>query len=118
MDTKNENWPFIGNYQHKVDDKGRMSFPSKFRHNLNSDSLITVEWPDFLGKDKGLFFYLFEKDLLQKFLDQKGISLEDISDFTEEAVLDKQGRVSIRIKSILNQSVKLSGCGFYIKCSQ
>ncbi len=118
MKKKNKTLPFIGNYLHKIDNKGRVSLPASFRHNLETDRLIVIEWPDFLNKNENNFFYLIEESSIEKFLKEKSVYLEDVSDFTEETFIDNQGRITLKSKSISKKNIKFSGCGHFIKCSQ
>lgn len=53
---------FIGEYQHSVDEKGRMAVPTKFRHALSKGAIVTR------GLDRCLFLYPVAawKELAQK----------------------------------------------------
>ena len=42
---------FIGEYQHSIDDKGRLAIPAKFRSKLEKDAVVTR------GLDNCLFLY-------------------------------------------------------------
>lgn len=88
---------FLGEYQHSVDEKGRMIIPAKFREALGASFIITR------GLDRCLFVYPMEE---WKVLEQKLKSLplmkSDARAFTRfffsgatECELDKQGRVNI-----------------------
>ncbi|MFZ7131100.1 MAG: division/cell wall cluster transcriptional repressor MraZ [Eubacteriales bacterium] len=88
---------FIGEYQHNLDDKGRLTMPSKFRDNLGRIFIITK------GLDKCLF--VFPKEEWNKFEDKLKtlpISSKDARAFSRfffagaaECELDKQGRIMV-----------------------
>ena len=88
---------FMGEYQHNIDDKGRVIIPAKFREELGASFVITR------GLDKSLFVY---PESEWKQVEQKLKSLPftkaDARKFTRfffsgatECEVDKQGRVSI-----------------------
>lgn len=87
----------MGEFQHSVDDKGRMIIPAKFREGLGASFIVTR------GLDQALFVYPQEE---WKVLEQKLKSLplmkSDARAFTRfffsgatECELDKQGRINI-----------------------
>lgn len=40
---------FVGQYEHQMDEKGRVSLPSAFRREADSDSFVLLQWePDYL----------------------------------------------------------------------
>ena len=54
MDECGKKWGismFIGEYHHNLDDKGRLTIPSKLRYELKEDFILTR------GLDKCLFIY-------------------------------------------------------------
>ena len=53
--TKRVTGMFIGEYQHTLDNKGRVIMPSKFREGLGSDFIMTK------GLDNCLFVYSREE---------------------------------------------------------
>jgi len=88
---------FMGEYQHTIDEKGRLTIPAKFREGLGNSFVITR------GLDQCLFVYPMEE---WKQLEQKMKALPftkaDARAFTRfffsgatECEWDKQGRVSI-----------------------
>lgn len=88
---------FMGEYQHSIDEKGRMIIPAKFREELGDTFVITR------GLDHCLFVYPIEewKTLEQK-LKALPFTRSDARAFTRfffsgavESELDKQGRVNI-----------------------
>jgi MraZ protein len=46
---------FLGEYSHKVDDKGRLALPAKFRAGLSQGAVLTR------GADKSLYLYSIEQ---------------------------------------------------------
>ncbi len=88
---------FIGEYQHTLDDKGRIIMPSKFREELGEEFVMTK------GLDNCLFVY--PKDewiILEEKLKTLPLTNRDARAFVRfffagasECALDKQGRVLI-----------------------
>jgi len=85
----------MGEFQHNIDDKGRVIIPSKFREELGNTFVITR------GLDKSLFVYPQEewKQVEQK-LKSLPFTKTDARKFTRfffsgavECEIDKQGRV-------------------------
>ncbi|OXM15674.1 division/cell wall cluster transcriptional repressor MraZ [Paenibacillus herberti] len=88
---------FLGEHQHSLDDKGRLTVPSKFRDNLGPVFIVTR------GLDNCLFVYPMEewKQLEQK-IRQLPLMKADARAFSRfffsgavELELDKQGRVNL-----------------------
>ena len=87
----------MGEYQHSLDNKGRMFMPSKFREELGDTVIVT------LGLDNCLFaFPLDEFEKLKNKLDSLPLSNKDARQFVRfflsgatTAEFDKQGRVNI-----------------------
>lgn len=86
---------FIGEYQASIDDKGRISVPSKFRLKLKSKVVVTR------GLDSSLFLYTLEewKKLAEK-LASLPISTANTRAFSRlmlagamDCEIDKQGRI-------------------------
>jgi MraZ protein len=88
---------FMGEYQHSVDEKGRMIVPAKFRDTLGQTFIITR------GLDNCLFIYPNEEwSVLEQKLKALPLMKSDARAFTRfffsgatECELDKQGRVNI-----------------------
>lgn len=86
---------FIGEYQHTVDDKGRIAIPSKFRGDLTKGAVVTR------GLDRCLFVYTMEEwEKLAQKLVQLPISQSKSRAFARlmlagamDVQLDKQGRI-------------------------
>ncbi|MBI2551308.1 division/cell wall cluster transcriptional repressor MraZ [Candidatus Uhrbacteria bacterium] len=106
---------FIGEYQHNVDDKGRLSVPTKFRHELSEGAVVTR------GLDQSLF--LFPKEEWGKLAEKlAGLPLGQATSraFARlmlagamDVELDKQGRLIIpeylRQYASLKKSVVIAG---------
>ena len=88
---------FMGEYQHSIDEKGRMIIPAKFREALGASFVMTR------GLDQCLFVYPMEEwTTLEKKLKSLPLMKSDARAFTRfffsgatECELDKQGRVNI-----------------------
>ncbi|MNI23323.1 cell division protein MraZ [compost metagenome] len=88
---------FMGEYQHSIDEKGRMIVPSKFRETLGPSFIVTR------GLDQCLFVYpRSEWTILEKKLKELPLMKSDARAFTRfffsgasECELDKQGRANI-----------------------
>ncbi|MFD1955202.1 division/cell wall cluster transcriptional repressor MraZ [Paenibacillus thailandensis] len=88
---------FMGEYQHSIDDKGRLIIPSKFREGLGASFIATR------GLDNCLFVYpMNEWAVLEQKLKTLPLMKSDARAFTRfffsgatECELDKQGRVNI-----------------------
>ncbi|HOJ76804.1 MAG TPA: division/cell wall cluster transcriptional repressor MraZ [Bacillota bacterium] len=88
---------FMGEYQHSIDDKGRIIIPAKFREDLGEKFIVTR------GLDNCLFVYpLVQWKVLEEKIKELPTSHADTRAFVRmffsgavEAELDKQGRVVI-----------------------
>ena len=88
---------FMGEFQHNIDDKGRVIIPAKFRDELGDLFVITR------GLDKALFVYpLDEWKIIEEKLKTLPFTKADAHKFTRfffsgavESEIDKQGRVII-----------------------
>ncbi len=88
---------FMGEYQHTVDEKGRMIIPAKFREELGESFVLTR------GLDKCIFGYpMTEWEVLEEKMKSLPFTKKDARAFTRfffsgatECQLDKQGRVNI-----------------------
>jgi MraZ protein len=87
----------MGEYQHSIDEKGRMIIPSKFREELGTEFILTR------GLDQCVFGYpLSEWKIIEEKLKTLPFTKKDARAFTRfffsgaaECQLDKQGRVNI-----------------------
>jgi MraZ protein len=88
---------FMGEYQHSIDEKGRIIIPAKFRDALGSHFVVTR------GLDQCLFVYPTEEwSVMEQKLKALPLMKSDARAFTRfffsgatECELDKQGRVNI-----------------------
>ncbi len=106
---------FIGEYQHTLDNKGRIIIPSKLREDLGEDFIITK------GLDNCLFVYPNnEWKILEEKLKVLPMTNRDARAFVRfffsgaaECTLDKQGRVllpaNLREHSKLNKDAVIIG---------
>ncbi|MGF6352655.1 MraZ protein [Paenibacillus sp. 4624] len=88
---------FMGEFQHSIDDKGRVIIPAKFRESLGSTFVVTR------GLDQCLFVYPMEEwGVMEQKLKALPLMKSDARAFTRfffsgatECELDKQGRVNL-----------------------
>ncbi len=88
---------FIGEYQHTIDEKRRMSIPAKFREELGNKGVLTK------GLEGCLFLYPYEEwRQLAERLSQLPVSQADARSFSRimlagamEASIDNLGRILI-----------------------
>ncbi|MFB5677311.1 division/cell wall cluster transcriptional repressor MraZ [Paenibacillus terreus] len=88
---------FMGEFQHSMDDKGRLTIPSKFREALGASFVVTR------GLDQCLFVYPMEEwALMEQKLKALPMMKADARAFSRfffsgatECELDKQGRVNL-----------------------
>lgn len=88
---------FMGEFQHSIDDKGRLTVPAKFRELLGASFVVTR------GLDQCLFVYpMGEWAVMEKKLKALPLMKADARAFTRfffsgatECELDKQGRVNL-----------------------
>lgn len=88
---------FMGEYQHNIDDKGRLIIPAKFRDGLGASFVATR------GLDQCLFVYPQQEwSLLEQKLKSLSLMKSDARLFNRflfsgatECELDKQGRVNL-----------------------
>jgi MraZ protein len=89
---------FFGRFEHTIDDKGRLTIPSRHRADLAGGLVMTR------GLEPCLLIYPLVRwqEISEKFDQLPAVSQEDIGEFMRfmfaeamDAVPDKQGRVSI-----------------------
>lgn len=98
---------FMGEFQHSIDDKGRIIIPAKFRDSLGSSFVVTR------GLDQCLFVYpMDEWSIMENKLKALPLMKSDARAFTRfffsgatECEWDKQGRVNLPVN--LRQYAKL-----------
>jgi MraZ protein len=107
---------FVGQYEHQMDEKGRVSLPSAFRREADSDRFVLLQWePDYLT----LFTASKWVDVQQRLLDfRRGDraawnQVRLIVSGAVEVAPDKQGRILVpaplQAAAGLSGSVLLSG---------
>lgn len=101
----------MGEFQHKIDTKGRLIVPSKFRDHLDDSFIVTR------GLDGCLFGYPMEawKELEEK-LKNLPLAKRESRQFTRffysgavECTLDKQGRINLP-KTLVNYAKLEKNC--------
>jgi MraZ protein len=108
---------FLGEYQHSLDPKGRVTIPSKFREQLGDRFVITK------GLDNCLFLYSMEEwNLLEMKLKSLPFTRADARSFmrfffagASEVETDKQGRIvlpsNLREYAKIERDVTVIGVG-------
>ena len=108
---------FIGEYQHNIDNKGRLIIPSKLREGLGENFIMTK------GLDNCLFVYpKSEWHILEEKLKSLPLTSRDARAFVRfffsgatECELDKQGRIlipaNLRNHSKLEKEAVIIGVG-------
>ena len=111
----------MGEYQHKMDNKGRVIIPAKFREELGDNFVATR------GLDNCLFVYpMNEWNTLKDKLTSLPITSKEARSFVRfffsgatECELDKQGRISLpanlRNYADLNKKIVIIGLGSRIE---
>lgn len=112
---------FTGEFQHTIDDKGRLIMPAKYRDTLGDACMITK------GMDGCLFVYaISEWSMLEAKLKNLPFTNKDARAFARfffsgasECELDKQGRIlvnsNLREYAGLNKDVNIIGVGTRIE---
>lgn len=108
---------FIGEYQHTIDDKGRLAVPAKFRNELSKGAVVTR------GLDNCLFLYPQKdwEELAEK-LSKLPISKKNTRAFARlmlagamDCEIDKQGRIILPdyLRKYANVTKKVVVAGLY-----
>lgn len=109
---------FRGKYDHTIDDKGRLSFPSRYREVLRqyeAEILVVIPWDDHLR-----VYPSAEWEILENKLQAEDCELADLDKVLRyfesesyECALDKQGRIlippALRIEFGLKKDIVLIG---------
>jgi MraZ protein len=101
---------FVGQYEHQMDEKGRVSLPSAFRREADSDSFVLLQWePDYLTLFPGPKWVEVQERLLEfRRSDPKAWNqVRLIVSNAVEVSPDKQGR--ILVPAALQAAADLSG---------
>src|SRR5699024_10408666 len=88
---------FMGEYQHNIDQKGRIIIPSKFRDALGENFVLTR------GLDNCLFIYTQDEwEILEEKISKLPLTRKDARRFSRfffsgaiECEVDKQGRINV-----------------------
>jgi MraZ protein len=107
---------FVGQYEHQMDDKGRVSLPSAFRREADSDTFVLLQWePEYLTLFPGPKWAEVQERLLE-FRRADARSWNRVRMIVANAVEvspDKQGRIlvpaSLQAAAGLSGPVLLSG---------
>ena len=89
---------FLGEFQHSLDDKGRIIIPSKYREEIGENKLVVTQ-----GLDKNLVVYTEEgfREYAQRWLELTTAKADYrkwrrfVASTAETVELDKQGRILI-----------------------
>ena len=106
----------IGNYQYKIDDKGRVKLPQEYREELGKTLIITLGIDDTLEIRSKLVFNEWLEKLLSKgsFTKELRKIHRSILGNSFQVDLDNQGRVKIprsHLKILGSNQVQLLGVG-------
>ena len=108
---------FLGQYEHSLDDKGRLSLPAKLRDKLGATFVVTK------GLDRCLFIYPQDEwGNIEQRLRELSTTKSDARSFVRmffagatECECDKQGRINIpqplRDHAMLNKDAVILGVG-------
>jgi len=108
---------FLGEYQHSLDSKGRITIPSKFREQLDNRFVVTK------GLDNCIFLYpLNEWHVIEEKLRLLPLTRADVRSFARfffsgasELEFDKQGRtvlpLNLRDYAAIDKDVVIIGVG-------
>lgn len=107
---------FVGQYEHQMDEKGRVSLPSAFRREADSDSFVLLQWePDYLTLFPAPKWAEVQERLLEfrRSDPQAWNQVRLIVSNAVEVSPDKQGRIlvpaSLQATAHLSGAVLLSG---------
>lgn len=98
---------FMGEYHHNMDDKGRLTIPSKIRYELGEEFIVTR------GFDGCLFVYKTEdwENLIKKYKNLPNV--KDVRNFmrfflasASKTCFDKQGRINLSTSLIKYAELK------------
>lgn len=107
---------FVGQFEHQMDEKGRVSLPSAFRREADSDAFVLLQWePDYLTLFPGAKWAEVQQRLLE-FRRSDATAWNQVRQIVSNAVEvspDKQGRIlvpaSLQAAAELSGAVLLSG---------
>lgn len=94
---------FLGKYSHAIDNKGRLTIPSKFRDEIGDAKLVVVPWWEenlSVFTQEGFREYVKSLDELQGSAEARRRIKRFITSGADECRLDSQGRI------LLNQDLR------------
>ncbi len=106
-----------GNYQYNLDDKGRLTIPSKLREQLGNAVVVSLNFDNTLALRRKVDFETFKQALLNKNQMKSNVRIvtRTILGNSFELDFDSQGRIlipEILIKTIqLKKNVQIIGVG-------
>ncbi len=106
-----------GNYQYNLDDKGRLTIPSKLREQLGNAVVVSLNFDNTLALRRKVDFETFKQTLLNKNQMKSNVRIvtRTILGNSFELDFDSQGRIlipEILIKTIqLKKNVQIIGVG-------
>lgn len=106
---------FVGQYQHNIDDKGRLTIPSKYREQLETDGAYVIQGLDrnLLVLTQDAFDEVAERTRKMSYTDANARLFKRLLFSTAfHVVVDKAGR--ILIPDYLRQSADLSDGAYVI----
>lgn len=88
---------FIGQYQHNIDDKGRLVLPTKYRDKIGKGSIITIGFEGCLTIYPESEYLKTQEDLRKMPMTNRNVRnyLRVFEGSASEAEFDKQGRIKI-----------------------
>ena len=88
---------FIGQYQHNIDDKGRLVLPTKYRDKIGKGSIITIGFEGCLTIYPESEYLKTQDDLRKMPMTNRNVRnyLRVFEGSASEAEFDKQGRIKI-----------------------
>jgi MraZ protein len=113
---------FVGEYEYKVDNKGRLPLPTKFRKEIGEGLVLTViadecitaytkkDWDTMTASQAPTSFFISEKERkLNRFIYSNA----------NEVTIDNQGRISLpnnlRSRCGINDSIVIAGVNNYFE---
>ncbi len=106
-----------GNYQYNLDDKGRLTIPSKLREQLGNAVVVSLNFDNTLALRRKVDFETFKQTLLNKNQMKSNVRIvtRTILGNSFELEFDSQGRIlipEVLVKTIqLKKNVQIIGVG-------
>lgn len=113
---------FLGEYDHSLDERGRVTLPKKLRHELNDTSIVLSRGFDscIFGYDQERWKVESEKQLLTPVTEEKGRAIRRyMFGSAEKAEIDKLGRIllptHLKEYAHADKELKIIGAGDHIE---